>query len=49
MDIWVTEICTNLVQAAGGDPDFEAKTPDLYDLLSSNIVKYDGSIRRSMA
>ena len=23
----------NLVQAAGGDPDFDAKTPELYDLL----------------
>ena len=34
----------NLVQAAGGDPDFEAKTPELYDLLFSNIAKYNGSI-----
>ena len=34
----------NLVQAAGGDPDFDAKTPALYDLLYSNIVKYNGSI-----
>jgi len=34
----------NLVQAAGGDPDFEAKTPELYDLLYGNIAKYNGSI-----
>ena len=34
----------NLVQAAGGDPDFDAKTPALYDLLYGNIVKYNGSI-----
>ena len=34
----------NLVQAAGGDPDFEAKTPKLYDLLYGNIAKYNGSI-----
>ena len=30
----------NLVQAAGGDPDFEAKTPKLLELLYSNIAKY---------
>ena len=34
----------NLVQAAGGDPDFEAKTPKLLELLYSNIAKYGGSI-----
>ena len=34
----------NLVQAAGGDPDFDTKTPKLYDLLYSNIDKYKGSI-----
>ena len=34
----------NLVQAAGGDPDFDAKTPELYDLLYGNIAKYKGSI-----
>ena len=34
----------NLVQAAGGDPDFDAKTPELYDLLYGNIAKYNGSI-----
>ena len=34
----------NLVQVAGGDPDFEAKTPELYDLLFNNIAKYNGSI-----
>ena len=34
----------NLVQAAGGDPDFDAKTPKLYDLLYGNIAKYKGSI-----
>ena len=34
----------NLVQAAGGDPDFDAKTPELYDLLYENIAKYKGSI-----
>ena len=34
----------NLVQAAGGDPDFDTKTPKLYDLLYGNIAKYKGSI-----
>ncbi len=34
----------NLVQAAGGDPDFDSKTPKLYDLLYSNIAKHRGSI-----
>ena len=34
----------NLVQAAGGDPDFEAKTPKLLELLYSNVNKYGGSI-----
>ena len=34
----------NLVQAAGGDPDFEAKTPDLLKLIYSNVTKYGGSI-----
>jgi len=28
----------------GGDPDFDAKTPGLYDLLYGNIAKYKGSI-----
>ena len=32
------------VQAAGGDPDFEEKTPKLFDLLYGNIAKYNGSI-----
>ena len=31
-------------QAAGGDPDFEAKTPELLKLLYSNVTKYGGSI-----
>ena len=34
----------NLVQAAGGDPEFEAKTPKLLNLLYSNVTKYGGSI-----
>ncbi len=34
----------NLVQAAGGDPDFEVKTPKLLNLLYSNVTKYGGSI-----
>ena len=34
----------NLVQTAGGDPDFDTKTPKLYDLLYGNIAKYKGSI-----
>ena len=34
----------NLVQAAGGDPDFESKTPKLLKLLYSNVTKYGGSI-----
>ena len=34
----------NLIQAAGGDPDFDTKTPKLYDLLYGNIAKYKGSI-----
>jgi len=34
----------NLVQAAGGDPDFDAKTPKLFDLLYGNVEKYKGSI-----
>ena len=35
---------SHLVQAAGGDPDFEAKTPKLLELLYSNVNKYGGSI-----
>ncbi len=34
----------NLVQAAGGDPDFDAKTPQLFELLYGNVAKYGGSI-----
>ena len=34
----------NLVQAAGGDPEFESKVPKFHDLLYSNIAKYKGSI-----
>ena len=34
----------NLVQAAGGDPEFESKVPKFYDLLYRNIAKYKGSI-----
>ena len=33
----------NLVQAAGGDPDFEAKAPKLLELLYNNVTKYRGS------
>jgi len=34
----------NLVQAAGGDPYFDAKVPQLYELLYGNVTKYGGSI-----
>ena len=34
----------NLVQAAGGDPDFDSKVPALLELLYSNVTKYGGSI-----
>ena len=34
----------NLVQAAGGDPDFDAKAPKLLELLYGNVTKYGGSI-----
>ena len=34
----------NLVQAAGGDPDFDSKVPQLFDLLYGNVTKYGGSI-----
>ncbi len=34
----------NLVQAAGGDPDFDNKVPALLELLYSNVTKYGGSI-----
>ena len=34
----------NLVQAHGGDPNFERKMPKLYEVLYKNIEKYNGSI-----
>ncbi|MDC1382631.1 FAD-binding oxidoreductase [Candidatus Puniceispirillum sp.] len=34
----------NLVQAAGGDPEFDAKTPKLLELIYSKVTKYGGSI-----
>ena len=34
----------SLVQATGGDPDFDAKAPKLLELLYGNVTKYGGSI-----
>ena len=34
----------NLVQAAGGDPNFDTKAPKLLELLYGNVTKYGGSI-----
>ena len=34
----------NLIQAAGGDPEFETKSPKILELLYSKVKKYRGSI-----